>query len=71
MRMSVRSFSDEHERETWKGLQSAYRNGVKCRVSGAAGKYGFRADFQAAWQRGWAAADAFLAGGGELYIPEI
>jgi hypothetical protein len=64
--MNYRDFVDEHDKETWQGTSTAFRNGVKCRVLGLESNYLFRRDFQDAWLRGFNMADQYLSRGGTI-----
>lgn len=64
--MTLTDFCNIHERESWKGLSTAFRNGVKCAVTGDECNYCTREDFGAAWMRGNSIAEKFINDGGTI-----
>ena len=69
MRETLREFMDRTDRETWTGLSTAFRAGVKSRLyPDRPLRYG-RQDFQAAWFRGVNAIEEHLAAGNVVTMP--
>lgn len=66
--ITVTEFIRRHSRETWRGFATAFGSGVKARVFNRECGYFLRQDFRAAWERGYAAMDEYLAVGGLLVI---
>ena len=61
MRETLKQFFDRVERETWRGLSTAFRSGARAALIGGECRYGFRRDFEEAWRRGFEAMRENLA----------
>lgn len=62
--ITIKDFCDREDQEAWRGLSTAFRNGVRCRINGKVCPYTRRQDLADAWLRGWCAAEEFIEAGG-------
>jgi hypothetical protein len=63
--LTLREWCDDNEREPWHGMATAFRSGAKARLIGGPCNYG-RSDFIQAWERGYAAMNAYLKSGNQV-----
>lgn len=68
--LTLTEFYARTNKESWRGLFTAFCSGAKAARLGGECNYLVRQDFAAAWKRGFDAMQEYLAAGNKIHIPE-